>query len=82
MQSAKSKLNKTKKDFYHDVLQIKDALSDTADGVKSRASSLVTDLLKDLQDKESNMEDYIKEKPLQSMGFAVLFGIVIAKFIL
>jgi ElaB/YqjD/DUF883 family membrane-anchored ribosome-binding protein len=38
--------------------------------------------LKDLQDKESNMEDYIKEKPLQSMGFAVLFGIVIAKFIL
>ncbi len=80
--STKNKINKTGKDFYHDVLQIKEALADTADGVKSRASHLVTDLLKDLQTKESNLEDYVQDKPMQSLGFAVLFGIIIAKFIL
>jgi ElaB/YqjD/DUF883 family membrane-anchored ribosome-binding protein len=82
MQSTKNKVNKAGKDFYHDVLQIKEALADTADGVKSRASHLVSDLLKDLQTKENNVEDYIKEKPMQSLGFAVLFGIIIAKIVL
>jgi len=82
MQSTKSKVNKAGKDFYHDVLQIKEALADTADGVKGRASTLVSDLLKDLQSRENNVEDYIKEKPMQSLGFAVLFGIIIAKIIL
>jgi ElaB/YqjD/DUF883 family membrane-anchored ribosome-binding protein len=80
--STRNRLNKTSKDFYRDVLQIKEALEDTADGVKSRAGHLVTDLLKDLQKKENNVEEYVKEKPMQSLGFAVLFGVILAKFIL
>jgi ElaB/YqjD/DUF883 family membrane-anchored ribosome-binding protein len=85
MQATGKQAKKAQKDLYHHVLKIKDALSDTAEGVKGRAGSLVSDLLQDLHDKESKIEgvveDYVKEKPLHSLGFAVLAGIIIAKIV-
>jgi ElaB/YqjD/DUF883 family membrane-anchored ribosome-binding protein len=87
MQKLKSrKVQKTKNDLYHDLLNIKSALTDTADGVKDRAESLVTDLLEDLQGRTTSIQDeletHISEKPLQTLGIAVLVGIVIGKIIL
>jgi ElaB/YqjD/DUF883 family membrane-anchored ribosome-binding protein len=87
MQSTKTrKLKKTQNDLYHDLLKIKDYLTDTADGVKSRAHDMVTDLIEDVQGRttglQNEIEGYAKEKPLQSLGIAVLIGVVIAKVIL
>lgn len=80
------KTKKTEKDLYHDLVKIKNALANTADGVKSRAGDMVTDILDNLQAKKDGIEedvsDYITHKPLQTIGFAVLLGIFIAKVIL
>jgi ElaB/YqjD/DUF883 family membrane-anchored ribosome-binding protein len=87
MQHTKSrKVKKTQHDLYHDLLNIKSALSNTADGVKGRAEDMVSDLLEDLQNRTSGLQDevetYVAEKPLQTLGIAVLFGIFIGKIIL
>ncbi|MES2217131.1 MAG: hypothetical protein V4501_01835 [Pseudomonadota bacterium] len=87
MQKLKTrKTKKTENDLYHDLLNIKNALTDTADGVKERAETLVTDLLDDLQTRGTTLQDevehYVTEKPLQTLGIAVLFGIFIGKIIL
>jgi ElaB/YqjD/DUF883 family membrane-anchored ribosome-binding protein len=87
MQKLKSrKTKKTEHDLYHDLLNIKSALTNTADGVKGRAEDLVTNLLEDLQNRTTGLQDeveeYITEKPLQTVGIAVLVGIIIGKIIL
>ena len=80
------KVKKTGNDLYHDLLNIKDAITDTADGVKTRAEGLVTDLLEDIQNRATGyhdeVEEYITEKPLQTLGIAVLFGIFLGKVVL
>jgi ElaB/YqjD/DUF883 family membrane-anchored ribosome-binding protein len=87
MQSTTTKpVKKTEKDLYHHARKIKDALADTAEGIKGRAGDLVSELIEDLENRESaiqgKVEDYVKEKPLHSLGIATLVGIFIAKVIL
>lgn len=80
------KTKKTEHDLYHDLLNIKSALASGADGVKGKAEDLVSNLLEDLQNRTSglqdNVEEYVTDKPLQSLGIAVLFGIIVGKIIL
>ncbi len=72
--------------MYHSLLNLKEALGETTDGVKSRAGELITELLEDFQEKSTDyqheLEEYIMDKPLKSMGLAIGFGILIGKFIL
>jgi ElaB/YqjD/DUF883 family membrane-anchored ribosome-binding protein len=87
MQKVSSrKIKKTTNDLYDDLLNIKDAIADTADGVKTRAEGLVTELLEDIQNRATGyhdeVEEYIAEKPLQTLGIAVLFGIFLGKVVL
>jgi ElaB/YqjD/DUF883 family membrane-anchored ribosome-binding protein len=80
------KVQKTEKDLYHDLLKIKSALTNTADGVKSRAGNMVTDMIDNLHSTthgiQDEVEDYITTKPLKTLGIAVLIGIIVGKVIL
>jgi ElaB/YqjD/DUF883 family membrane-anchored ribosome-binding protein len=88
--SKVKKLKKTNNDVYHSLLTLKDTLAETladkADGVKSRASEILTDLLENCQTKTSDyqneIEEYVNDKPLKALGFAALFGFLLGKVVL
>jgi ElaB/YqjD/DUF883 family membrane-anchored ribosome-binding protein len=75
-----------KNDLYSYLHNIKDALAETTDGVKSRANEMLTDLIEDMQDKradyQEHVEEYVSAEPLKSLGIALAVGFAIGKFIL
>ena len=77
---------RTENDLYRDLLNIKNAIVDTADGVKTRAEHMVTDLLEDVKARASDYHDTVEglvtDNPFQTLGIAVLFGIFVGKIIL
>jgi ElaB/YqjD/DUF883 family membrane-anchored ribosome-binding protein len=84
--TAKQVKKVVKNDLLSHLEDIKDALAETTDGVKSHAHEMINDLLDNLQEKRANyqecLEEYISDKPLKSFGLAVLFGIVVSKILL
>jgi ElaB/YqjD/DUF883 family membrane-anchored ribosome-binding protein len=80
------KVKQSGHDLYQDLIKIKDALADTTEGLKGKAGNLVSELLENFQGRGSDLQDeiveYVTDKPLKSLGFAVLLGIVVSKVIL
>jgi ElaB/YqjD/DUF883 family membrane-anchored ribosome-binding protein len=87
---AKAKLKRkavqSKNDLYHYLSNVKEALAETTDGMKSRAHELVTDLLDDLEEKradyQEHIQDYVSGEPLKALGIALAVGFAIGKFVL
>ena len=86
MLSSRRKVKKSQNNIYADLIRIKDSMKDTAGEVKGRASDLLNDLIEEVQDRtssvQSEIKDYAKDKPLQSLGIAVLLGVIIGKIVL
>jgi ElaB/YqjD/DUF883 family membrane-anchored ribosome-binding protein len=81
----KSGRNAISKDVIETLNKLKKTLGDGSAGVKGHAGELVSDLLVELNDKKANykenIEDYVSEKPLKSLGFAIAIGFVLAKIL-
>lgn len=72
-------------DLYHDFENIKDAFTEATYDVKGRAGEILSQSMESLKDKSSDLKDgveeYVSNKPFQSMGIALLAGMVIGYFI-
>ena len=72
-------------DLYDDVEKIKAALADVTRDVKGRAGEVFYHSVDDLKEKTTQIQtdvgQYVAEKPLKSLGIALLTGIVIGYFI-
>lgn len=68
-------------DLYSDLMRIKDAFSDTAKNMRGRATDSINQSFENVKTKshdlQDNMANYAKEKPLKSLGIALLAGVVI-----
>lgn len=74
------------KNIYSTLVKLKKSLSESADGAKSHAAEMVTDLLEDMDSVRSEAQgyaqQYVKSYPLKSIGIAAAVGILFGKFIL
>jgi ElaB/YqjD/DUF883 family membrane-anchored ribosome-binding protein len=72
--------------MYNTLVNLKEALANSAEGAKSQASDMLSDLIEDMDDVRSEAqgyaEQYVKSYPLKSIGIAVAAGIFLGKFIL
>jgi len=68
-------------DLYSDLMRIKDAFTDTAKNVRGQATDRFNQSFENVKaksvDLQDNMANYTKEKPLKSLGLALLAGVVI-----
>ncbi len=68
-------------DLGDDLIKIKAALRHATRDIQDRANEAFSNSYDDLKDKSfemrENVGDYIADKPLKSVGFAVLAGLVI-----
>lgn len=68
-------------DLYDDVEKLKAALFDTAYDAKGKANDLLYDSVEGIKEHTNDIKesviDYATEKPLQSLGIALLAGIAI-----
>ena len=73
--------NRNHYDLSADLERIKAALADASYDVKGRANEILNESMDNMKqtstDLQNNVTDYIAEKPLKSMGLAILSGIVI-----
>jgi ElaB/YqjD/DUF883 family membrane-anchored ribosome-binding protein len=84
----KTKLKRTRhavrNDLYDDLTKIKAALSDATNSVRGRAGNLISHQIADVRDKttdiQDNLVDYVTDKPLKSIGIAILTGVFIGLF--
>jgi ElaB/YqjD/DUF883 family membrane-anchored ribosome-binding protein len=89
MTKAKPKTNGkilNKNDIYSNLHNIREALSETTEGLKSRAGEMVTDLLEDLQERgndyQESIEDFISEKPWKALAIAAIAGLLVGKIVI
>lgn len=72
-------------DLYDDVEKIKAAIMNTAYDVKGKAGKILTDSVDDMKDQSEMVKEkvthYTAEKPLQSLGVALLVGLAIGYLI-
>lgn len=70
-------------DIYKDVEKVKEALSQTASDVKEKVEEILQNSFQDVKEKsvdfQEKLVEYVKDKPLQSIGIALLTGLIIAK---
>ena len=68
-------------DIADDVAKIKAAIFETGRDLKGKASEMITGSVDDVKDYTSsikdNVVDYTSEKPLKSLGIALLVGVVL-----
>jgi ElaB/YqjD/DUF883 family membrane-anchored ribosome-binding protein len=68
-------------DLQSDIDKIKAALADAAQDVKGRAGEMLQQSIEDVKERSTilgeDIGDYVAEKPLQSLGIAVLAGAVL-----
>lgn len=73
--------NRTKVNLLNDVEKIKAAILDTSNDLSFKAGEMLNDSIEDIKDRTSaakeSVENYTSEKPLKSLGFAFLAGLVI-----
>lgn len=92
--STTAKIRKLKKiannhDVYQSLINLKhtlsDALADNADGVKTRATEMLNNLIEDFQDRKNeyqeDLEEYVAKKPYRSLGVALIAGFLLGKVI-
>jgi ElaB/YqjD/DUF883 family membrane-anchored ribosome-binding protein len=74
------------KKLYKTLVNLKKTLSNTAEGAKSEASDMISELLEDMESVKSEaqgyIEQYVKSYPLKSLGIAAALGLFLGKFIL
>lgn len=72
-------------DFHDDVEKIKAALQQASDDFKDKASELWTDSVEGVKehtaDAKKSIENYTSEKPLQTIGIALLVGVALGYFL-
>ena len=72
-------------DIYDDLAKIKDAVAGATFGMKNRAGEVLSQSLDDVKEKsaamQENVSSYVSEKPLKSIGVALLAGIFLGYFI-
>lgn len=65
-------------DLYGDMVKIRDAFSDTARDARGKAAEVLTQSYNDVKAKTADihdiMTDYVTEKPIKSIGIALLSG--------
>ncbi len=80
-----------KQEIYRNLHDIKAAMSDSTDEVKTKVCEMITELLNDMtdtapSDQLANLEDcvidYVTENPLKSLLMSTAFGIALGKLIL
>jgi len=72
-------------DIYDDLAKIKDALAEATFGMKNRAGEVLSQSFDDVKEKsaaiQENVSSYVSEKPIKSIGVALLAGIFLGYFI-
>lgn len=72
-------------DLYEDVEKIKAALMDAGNDVRGKAGEILSDSITNVKEKSDLVKDsvtnYTSEKPLQSLGIALLVGVAIGYLI-
>jgi ElaB/YqjD/DUF883 family membrane-anchored ribosome-binding protein len=65
-------------DLYGDIVRIRDAFSDTATHARGKAAAALSESFDNVKEKTSDLQgvmtDYITEKPIKSLGIALLSG--------
>ena len=65
-------------DLYGDMVKIRDAFSDTARDARGKAAEVLTQSYNDVKAKTADiqgyMSEYVAEKPIKSIGIALLSG--------
>jgi ElaB/YqjD/DUF883 family membrane-anchored ribosome-binding protein len=72
--------------FYSDLAKIKSALSHASNGVKTKTNDMILEELSSVRNKtigiQDDFVDYVTDKPLKAVGYAILTGYLLGKFIL
>jgi ElaB/YqjD/DUF883 family membrane-anchored ribosome-binding protein len=73
-------------DLYGDMIKIRDAFTDTAKDARGKAAEVLTQSYNDVKTKTSDiqelMSDYVTEKPIKSIGLALLSGALLGAFMM
>jgi ElaB/YqjD/DUF883 family membrane-anchored ribosome-binding protein len=73
-------------DLYGDMVKIREAFSDTAKDARGKAAEVLTQSYNDVKAKTADihglMTDYVTEKPMKSIGIALLSGAVFGAFVM
>jgi len=81
----KRRVHESDYDIYGDLAKIKDALAEATHGVKGRAGEVLSQSFDDVKEKsaalQENVSTYVADKPLKSIGTALLAGVFIGYFI-
>ncbi len=76
--------NHSEYDIYGDLTRIKDALADATSGIKGRASEVLSESYDDVKERsvalQENVRTMVTEKPIKSVGIALLAGICLGYF--
>jgi ElaB/YqjD/DUF883 family membrane-anchored ribosome-binding protein len=79
MKSTNESINQNQ-DLNEDLAKIKGALSDATSHMKNKAGEVLNQSCEDVKKKsvdlKDNLSDFVKEKPLQAIGYAALIGLV------
>ena len=87
MHKGTSKKNSHHKnyDLYDDLSKIKAAIAEATSDAKGRANELLYQSIENVKDKsedvQNNISEYVAEKPLKSIGFALLAGFIVGYLI-
>ncbi|EKD54057.1 MAG: hypothetical protein ACD_60C00126G0003 [uncultured bacterium] len=87
MSKATSRKHSHESDFdvYGDLAKIKTMLKKTTLDARGRAGEILANSIEDVREKgilaQKNVTHYIAEKPLKSVGFAVLTGVILGYFL-
>jgi ElaB/YqjD/DUF883 family membrane-anchored ribosome-binding protein len=70
---------------YNDLAKIKDAFADATYGMRNHAGDVISKSIDDVKEKstvlQENVSSYVSDKPLKSVGLALLAGIFLGYFI-
>ena len=77
--------NKNDFDLHGDIAKIKAALANTAHHMKNRTKGALSNTVENAKDTslqwKDNVEEYVTDKPLKSLGLAMLSGIFLGYLI-
>ena len=83
--SARNKrTNRGEYDISGDLTRIKNALADATYGMRNRAGEVISQSFEDVKEKSAELQEnvsaLVSEKPLKSVGVALLAGIFLGYF--
>jgi ElaB/YqjD/DUF883 family membrane-anchored ribosome-binding protein len=79
--TAKHKNSHGKHFLKNDFAHIKTAFAETGQDIKEKASEILANSIENVKEKSSDMKDsvenYVTKKPFQSIGIAMVVGLVV-----